>query len=571
MTRDALRRPARTRSPSSCASRDAARKQGCCNANTNDSQPHDSASFFGSRAVTILRRVVYTTRSSERRALESSRHRARGAHRSAHRGGIRANTRAARRLHGRLRRLPRRRRPRPQRERARLRHAAARLHGLRLRRPRADSDWYAIAHRGGPIRGFDRLMPAFGEALQPEEIEAALAQIRSFCTDARWPRGELNLPRALFTEKAYPEDEAVITTTFVGEGPDSITPRVRLGATLRAVEPDRAQACPITRADLGDPEGWKSGTGDLGIGVKHTMRHSLERGAILAVGGELVLPTGDETKGFGKGTTVLESFVLYGKLLPRDAFVQFQGVLEFPNDSALEDEAVLRAALGKTWTVDAPFGRSFTPMLEVLAARELEGGAQTRVGPRAAASSLAEQTPACPRRRRDSPAHHRPREPRRRSSCSTCCGTGSTAASSRGGAHDRVGARATCGASPSPLLRRCPLRSSSDHRGSAHPPPSANRKISGMSSPCSRMYCLCSTSFSSIACFEIRGARAELRHAVDDVLARGGSGRGRSARPCRTASWSCPLPCSRARAGCRDWCAGRSAGGSARGSRGTRR
>jgi len=35
-----------------------AREQGYCNANTNDSQAHDSPSFFGSRAVTILRRVV---------------------------------------------------------------------------------------------------------------------------------------------------------------------------------------------------------------------------------------------------------------------------------------------------------------------------------------------------------------------------------------------------------------------------------------------------------------------------------------------------------------------------------
>ena len=155
-------------------------------------------------------------------------------------------------------------------------------------------------------------MPAFGEALQPEEIQAALARIRTFCTDARWPRGELNLPRALFTEKAYPEDEAVITTTLVSEGPDSITHEFvweqRFGP-LNQIE----LKMPITRADLGDPDGWKSGTGDLGIGVKHTMRHSLERGAILAVGGELVLPTGDEAKGFGKGTTVLESFVLYGK------------------------------------------------------------------------------------------------------------------------------------------------------------------------------------------------------------------------------------------------------------------
>jgi hypothetical protein len=240
-----------------------------------------------------------------------------------------------------------------------------------------DSDWFAIAHRGGPIRGFDRLMPAFGEALSADEIAAALAQIRAFCTDARWPRGELNLPRALFTEKAYPEDEAVITTTLVGEGPDSIAHEFvweqRFGP-LNQIE----LKIPIARADLGAPQGWQSGTGDLGVGVKHTLRHSLERGAILSVGGELVLPTGDETKGFGKGTTVLEAFVLYGKLLPRDSFVQLQAIVESPTDSSFEDELVVRAALGRTWTVDAPFGRSFTPMLEVLAARDLAGGATTQ-------------------------------------------------------------------------------------------------------------------------------------------------------------------------------------------------
>jgi hypothetical protein len=239
-----------------------------------------------------------------------------------------------------------------------------------------DADWYAIAHRGGPIRGFDRLMPAFGEALQPEEIQAALAQIRAFCTDDRWPRGELNLPRALFTEKAYPEDEAVITTTLVGEGLDSISHEFlweqRFGP-LNQIE----IKVPITRADLGEPTGWKTGTGDLAVGVKHTLAHSLERGAILSIGGELVLPTGDEANGFGKGTTVLEGFVLYGKMLPRDAFVQVQGIVELPRDSAFEDELVVRAALGRTWTADAPFGRAWTPMLEVLGARELRGGAET--------------------------------------------------------------------------------------------------------------------------------------------------------------------------------------------------
>jgi hypothetical protein len=240
-----------------------------------------------------------------------------------------------------------------------------------------DADWYAIAHRGGPVRGFDRLMPAFGEALRPDELMAAIAHIRTFCTDARWPRGELNLPRALFTEKAYPEDEAVITTTFVGEGLDSIGHEFvweqRFGP-LNQIE----LKLPVTRADLGGSTGWKSGAGDLGIGVKHTLRHSLERGSILSVGGELVLPTGDDTTGFGKGTTVLESFVLYGKILPRDSFVQFQGIVELPNDSAFEDELVVRAAYGRTWTADAPFGRTFTPMIEVLAARKLGGGAETQ-------------------------------------------------------------------------------------------------------------------------------------------------------------------------------------------------
>jgi len=238
-----------------------------------------------------------------------------------------------------------------------------------------DSDWYAIAHEGGPVRGFKELMPAFGEALEAKQIEAAIAQIRTFCTDVRWPRGELNLPRALFTEKAYPEDEAVITTTWIGEGPDSISHEFvweqRFGP-LNQME----ISMPITRAEVGD-EGWQSGAGDLGIGVKHTLRHSLDRGAVLAVGGELVLPTGDETKGFGNETTVLEAFVLYGKMLPRDSFLQVQGIVEMPSDSALDDELVARAVYGKTWTADAPFGRSFTPMIEVLAARELTGGAET--------------------------------------------------------------------------------------------------------------------------------------------------------------------------------------------------
>jgi mono/diheme cytochrome c family protein len=77
----------------------------------------------------------------------------------------------------------------------------------------ADIDWQAVVHNGGPIRGLSRSMPAFGDALTADEIDGVLGYVRQFCADDRWPRGNLNFPRALFTEKAFPENEVVYTNT----------------------------------------------------------------------------------------------------------------------------------------------------------------------------------------------------------------------------------------------------------------------------------------------------------------------------------------------------------------------
>ncbi len=57
-------------------------------------------------------------------------------------------------------------------------------------------------------------MPAFGDALAGAEIELVIGHLRTFCTDDAWPRGELNLPRPLVTEKAFPENEAVASTSI---------------------------------------------------------------------------------------------------------------------------------------------------------------------------------------------------------------------------------------------------------------------------------------------------------------------------------------------------------------------
>lgn len=236
-----------------------------------------------------------------------------------------------------------------------------------------NSDWYAVAHQGGPTRGFSELMPALGEALSQEQIEKALAHVREFCGDDAWPRGELNLPRALVTEKAYPEDEAVLTTTVAAEGPGAIVGEFlyekRFGARSQI-----EVSIPIGYQDVGDAEGWTAGAGDVALGVKHALFHSLRSGSIFSLGGEVILPTGDESKGFGKGSTVLEPYLAFGQFLPLGSFVHAQALAEFATDRDLNDELAWRAALGRTWT-SGRFGRSWTPMVEILGARELESGA----------------------------------------------------------------------------------------------------------------------------------------------------------------------------------------------------
>ena len=237
-----------------------------------------------------------------------------------------------------------------------------------------DADWAAVVHDGGPVRGFSRMMPAFGDALTDDEILRVLGYVRSFCGDDAWPPGELNLPRPLVTEKAYPEDEAVLSTTASVEGAGVVMSRLvyerRFGARnqVEFVLPFGA------REQTGG--GWAAGVGDFAVGIKRALVHSLSSGTIVSVTGEVVLPTGLEDEGFGKGTMVLEPFLTLGQILPSDGFLQVQAGVEIPLErAAADDEAFARIALGKSFT-QGRFGRTWSPMVEVLAARELIDGAR---------------------------------------------------------------------------------------------------------------------------------------------------------------------------------------------------
>jgi mono/diheme cytochrome c family protein len=241
----------------------------------------------------------------------------------------------------------------------------------------SDQDWHAVVHEGGPIRGLDHHMPAFGDALSPQDIALAVGHVRTFCQDASWPRGDLNRPRAFFTEKAFPENEVVWSTAFTGGGERSVGNALiyerRLGSRnqievnapigFQEVATGPAESHPVDRT-------WNRGLGDVAVAFKRTVYASTRSGRIASAGLEVALPTGKEELGLGNGYSVFEPFAMWGQMLPRNSFLQMQGGVELPSDTVKGTrEVFLRTAVGTSFFQDRGFGRAWSPQLEVLWAR----------------------------------------------------------------------------------------------------------------------------------------------------------------------------------------------------------
>jgi hypothetical protein len=234
----------------------------------------------------------------------------------------------------------------------------------------AAQDWTAVVAKGGPVRRFSRRMPSFGHALSTREIEEVVDYVRSMCSDNAWPRGELNLPRATDTEKAFPEDETVVAGGYVhATGQRAATSAIiyekRFGARNQW-----EVAVPFGVREM-SPTKWSGvHVGDIEIALKRALAHSGSSGSILSGGVELIVPTGDVDQGFGDGTLVYGGYLAAAQAFPANFYIQVQGGAEVPvRRSARDSEGYGRAVLGTT--IFALGGRALSPMAEISAARPL--------------------------------------------------------------------------------------------------------------------------------------------------------------------------------------------------------
>lgn len=252
--------------------------------------------------------------------------------------------------------------------------------------PEFTRDYKASIRDGGPARGFSPIMPSFSGVLTSQQMDEVIGYLRSLCKENGWPIGELNVPRALITEKAFPESEAILTTTVNAKGPPAVSNEFSYEHVLGKHD----------QLEVAVPFGWLhndrgasvGGLGDIAIGDKHIVYSHVNApsegpaydatGSILSIQGEVVLATGDQKRGLGAGEPSLGVFAMYDQLFGHQAFMQVQAGIDIPRHTEYSPRSVyVNTAFGKSFAGNAELGRLWSPMLEIIANRDLTPGTQT--------------------------------------------------------------------------------------------------------------------------------------------------------------------------------------------------
>lgn len=237
-----------------------------------------------------------------------------------------------------------------------------------LTSPEPDADWELAIAQGGPAVGLSSEMPAFGDTLTGEQIRGFVRHLRGFCEETGWPSGNMNFPRPIFTEKAFPENEIVILPIVSHNRPEITVlggPRVPADTPLTDIDVMAVYerrfgkrgmwevAVPFASHDtIGAAR--RRGVGDLEVATKYVL-HAVDQGTprILSAGLEVALPTGSRSRAIGRGTTVFEPYLAAGAVIG-GTYLQAHAKVELPADADRGDRAFVYNLYAGRDTSNAP-------------------------------------------------------------------------------------------------------------------------------------------------------------------------------------------------------------------------
>jgi mono/diheme cytochrome c family protein len=259
----------------------------------------------------------------------------------------------------------------------------------RLSSPEPDADWELVTAQGGPPAGMSSEMPAYGELLDAERIRGLIAHLRKFCKETGWPSGNLNFPRAMFTEKAFPENEVVILPVIAHVAGEPTTFRLRSVYERRFGRRAHGEIGVPIESLVADRR--STGVGDITVAGKYVLHTNRATTSIVTGGLEVVLPTGVVGRSFGSGPAVFEPYLASGVAIGRTV-VQGQLKLELPASAVwAQHETVYNFSLGHTlddrpsaWT----FGVELNGIEKDVAVTPQARKALTRTGALAAAAGV---------------------------------------------------------------------------------------------------------------------------------------------------------------------------------------
>jgi len=184
------------------------------------------------------------------------------------------------------------------------------------------------------------------EALTSEQIDNVIEYVRGFLRNPHWARGELNLPLAQATEKAYPEDEVILRTAVNARGAPGVANEIVFEQPLGSEKPIEVSV----PADVSGSEPHlvrRRGRYRAGPKARDILEPAF--GIIMSLHGEVIAPTGNRLRGLGTGTTTFGMFGTFGSF-PTNTFVQFQGGADLPVHTELAPKSVFwHTAVGQSF------------------------------------------------------------------------------------------------------------------------------------------------------------------------------------------------------------------------------